>query len=111
MICLIGSESHPEMADLVARQDYGKLVPIAVPNSNVGDMSDHHVFRKYGDPYLFLSCGRWKHYHQPSDTPEKLNYAKMARITQLLVGLTVALAGAPLERGTAAAAFRSSATR
>ncbi len=30
--------------------------------------------------YLFLSCGRWAHYHQPTDTPDRLNYRKMARI-------------------------------
>lgn len=98
IVCFTGAESHPEMAGILAAQDFGQLVPIATPNSNVGDMSDHHVFRKHGDPYLFLSCGRWKHYHQPSDTPDRLNYEKMGRITQLLVGLTMALAGAPLDR-------------
>ena len=58
-------------------------------------MSDHHVFRTHGIPYLFLSCGRWKHYHQPSDTPARLNYVKMARISHLLVDMTVKLADAP----------------
>ena len=98
LICLTGSESHPEIANLVARQDFGRLVPIATLNSNIGDMSDHHVFRIHGVPYLFLSCGRWSHYHQRSDTPDRLNYAKMASITQLLVALVVELADAPLER-------------
>jgi hypothetical protein len=102
LICLTGAESHPEVADLVARQDFGQLVPIATLNSNIGDMSDHHVFRTHGVPYLFLSCGRWSHYHQLSDTPDRLNYAKMARISSLLVELTVAMAGAPLERRSAA---------
>jgi len=98
LICMTGAESHPEMASLIARQDFGRLVPIATLNSNVGDMSDHYVFRTHGVPYLFLSCGRWEHYHQPSDTPDRLNYTKMARICELLVGLTVALAGASLVR-------------
>lgn len=98
LICLTGAESHREVAAVVARQDFRRLVPIATLNSNVGDMSDHHVFRTHGVPYLFLSCGRWAHYHQPSDTPDRLNYAKMARICRLLVDLTVGLAGAPLER-------------
>ena len=102
LICLTGSESHPDIVDLVSRQDFGQLVPIATLNSNIGDMSDHHVFRTHGVPYLFLSCGRWKHYHQPSDTPARLNYAKMARISHLLVDLAVKLADAPLERKSAA---------
>ena len=102
LICLTGSESHPDVVDLVSGQDFGQLVPIATLNSNIGDMSDHHVFRTHGVPYLFLSCGRWKHYHQPSDTPARLNYAKMARISHLLVDLTVKLADAPLERKSAA---------
>ena len=46
-------------------------------------MSDHGVFRRNNVPYLFFSCGRWEHYHRVSDTPEKLNYDKMARITRL----------------------------
>jgi len=97
LICMTGAESHAEVAGVVSRQDFGQLVPVATLNSNVGDMSDHHVFRKHGVPYLFLSCGRWEHYHQESDTPEKLNYAKMALITSLLVDLTIGLAAAPLE--------------
>jgi len=45
LICLTGSESHPDVVDLVSGQDFGQLVPIATLNSDIGDMSDHHVFR------------------------------------------------------------------
>jgi hypothetical protein len=31
-------------------------------------MSDHGIFRENGVPYLFLSCGRWPHYHRDTDT-------------------------------------------
>jgi hypothetical protein len=103
LIILTGAESHPELAGVVARQDFAGLVPIATLNRNIGDMSDHHVFRTNGVPYLFLSCGRWEHYHQPGDTPDRLNYAKMARISALLVGLVAALASAPLVRPPEAA--------
>ena len=107
LICLTGAESHPEMAGLVARQDFGRLVPVATLNSNIDDMSDHFVFRTHGIPYLFLSCGRWEHYHEPSDTPDRLNYTKMARICELLVGLTVALAGAALVRPPATSGIQA----
>ncbi len=66
-------------------------------NRYVGDMSDHHVFRTNERPYLFLSCGQWEHYHLPSDTPEKLNYAKMARIVDFLDAVTAAVSRARLQ--------------
>jgi len=51
------------------------------------------VFRENGVPYLFLSCGHWQHYHQVTDTPDRLNYKKMAYIThyasELLAGMDV----------------------
>ncbi|GAG83435.1 unnamed protein product, partial [marine sediment metagenome] len=62
-------------------------------NSYVGDMSDHHIFRVNDVPYLFLSCGRWEHYHMPTDTPEKLNYEKMGAIADYLVNLVVSCDG------------------
>ncbi len=62
-----------------------RTVPIL--NSYVGDLSDHHVFRINNRPYLLLTCGRWEHYHMPSDTPDKLNYEKMAAITDYLTRL------------------------
>jgi hypothetical protein len=64
---------------------------VVAHNDVVGDMSDHHAFRLRGVPFLFLSCGRWAHYHQPSDTPERLAWGKMALIRDYVVALTGAL--------------------
>ena len=93
LLFMTGAESHPLLADVVraclSRTD---LPLIATLNEHVGDMSDHHAFRRMGLPYLFFSCGRWEHYHQRSDTPEKLNYGKMARIAALLADVTLACA-------------------
>src|SRR5262249_44536347 len=47
-------------------------------------------------PYLFLTCGRWEHYHQRSDTPDRLNYEKMGRIRDYLIRLAETLAGTEL---------------
>ena len=57
-------------------------------NRYVGDMSDHHIFRTNRVPYLFLSCGMWQHYHQDTDTPEKLNFGKVKAIARYLDSLT-----------------------
>jgi hypothetical protein len=87
VVGVLGSESHPQLAAAVSEQASAFLPVITLPNRMMPDMSDHYAFRKNGDPYLFLSCGQWQHYHQPSDTPEKLDPAKMARIADLLEAL------------------------
>ena len=56
-------------------------------NDVVGDMSDHHAFRLRDVPYLFLSCGRWAHYHQETDTADRLAWGKMAMIRDYVVSL------------------------
>ena len=60
---------------------------VVVHNEVVGDMSDHHAFRLRDVPYLFLSCGRWAHYHQETDTPDRLAWGKMAMIRDYVVSL------------------------
>lgn len=81
-----GSESHTELP--FALQEIGQpknLKVIATLNNYIGDVSDHGVFRRHGVPYWFLSCGQWAHYHMPTDTPDRLNYDKMAAITDYLL--------------------------
>jgi hypothetical protein len=56
-------------------------------NDYVGDMSDHHIFRENGAPFLFLSCGEWAHYHMPTDTADRLNYERIAATGDYLVKL------------------------
>lgn len=81
LLFVTGAESHPELAPMLEQAGRPSRLPtVFTPNRNIGDMSDHAIFRRNGVPYLFLSCGHWQHYHAPSDTPEKLNYDKMARI-------------------------------
>ncbi|MDA8973352.1 M28 family peptidase [Akkermansiaceae bacterium] len=80
---MTGAESHPALPKVLEAIKTPKgMKLIATLNEYVGDMSDHGIFRINNIPYVFLSCGRWEHYHQPSDTPEKLNYKKMAAITE-----------------------------
>jgi hypothetical protein len=94
---MTGAESHPALASIVeSLRVPRRLRLIATLNEYVGDMSDHGVFRENGQPYLFLSCGRWRHYHMATDTPEKLNYAKMERMMRYLVRLAEAGGAAEL---------------
>ncbi|HEV8324986.1 MAG TPA: M28 family peptidase [Myxococcota bacterium] len=58
-------------------------------------LSDYHPFAEARVPYLFLTCGRWEHYHQTTDTPERLDYAKLAATADFLADLVVALSARP----------------
>ncbi|MCH7228739.1 M28 family metallopeptidase [Haloferula sp. A504] len=92
-----GVESHPELPGIMG----GLQVPdgmklVATLNDYVGDMSDHGAFRRNGVPYLFLSCGHWEHYHRPTDTPDRLNYQKMAAIARYAESVCRAAAAATL---------------
>ena len=82
-VFVTGAESHPALSGLIEASLVDGIKVAASLNEYVGDMSDHGVFRTNGVPYLFLSCGRWAHYHRPTDTPDRLNYRKMARIMEL----------------------------
>jgi len=97
LLFVTGMESDPGLErailGLPARRD---LRIVTALNRYVGDMSDHHVFRLHEVPYLFLTCGRWAHYHEPTDTPEKLDYPKMAAVADALEALARDVATRPL---------------
>lgn len=62
--------------------------PSAIPGVS---WSDHWSFRKHGIPAIMVTDTafyRYPHYHLPSDTPEKLDYERMARVT---IGLAAML--------------------
>ncbi len=97
LLFMTGAESHAAFPQLIRDcLPVPDLSLLASLNRNVGDMSDHHVFRLNAVPYLFLSCGRWQHYHQVTDTPDKLNYEKMASIASFLVTVSERLAATDL---------------
>jgi hypothetical protein len=47
-------------------------------------MSDYWAFWQRQVPFLFLTCARWRHYHTPEDTPEKLDLPKVAATARWL---------------------------
>jgi len=96
-VFISGSESHVDLP--VALERLGQPSGLRVMptlNRYIGDMSDHAVFRRNGVPYWFLSCGRWAHYHMPTDTPDRLNYHKMAAIASYVVDLVREAGRSPL---------------
>ena len=54
--------------------------------------SDHWNFGRLGIPFVFYFTGLHEDYHRPSDEADKVNYDKMAKITQLIYRNTVEIA-------------------
>ena len=68
----------------------GAAAPAFIPGVT---WSDHWSFRRHGYPAIMVTdtaFHRYPHYHLPSDTPEKLDYERMARVT---LGLAAVIKG------------------
>jgi hypothetical protein len=97
MLFVMGMESDEDLAGVIEKTPLPEELRVAaVPNHYIGDMSDHHIFRLHQRPYLFFSCAQWEHIHSPTDTPDKLNYDKMKRMTEYLVDIVTAVSHEPL---------------
>lgn len=97
LLFITGMESDPGLAQVIQNTRAGGLKPLPTLNAYVGDLSDHHIFRANRRPYLFLTCAHSPDYHRPTDTPDKLNYEKMAAIRDYLIALTEQITLTPLE--------------
>ena len=64
------------LVDRIARAERGVVVRRADIDV-IPPLSDYEPFWRRDVPFLFLTCGRWRHYHSPEDTPDKLDYPKM----------------------------------
>jgi hypothetical protein len=54
------------------------------PDENFYRRSDHYNFARKGVPVLFFFNGVHDDYHQASDSPDKINAEKMARLARLI---------------------------
>lgn len=57
--------------------------------------SDHANFAKKGIPVAFVFAGEHEDYHQPSDTIEKIDQAKVLKVVDLIRRLVTEVASAP----------------
>jgi Zn-dependent M28 family amino/carboxypeptidase len=70
----------------------GVAAPAGIPGVT---WSDHWSFRRHGYPAIMVTDTafyRYPHYHLPTDTPEKLDYMRMARVTLGLAAVIKELA-------------------
>ncbi len=54
--------------------------------------SDHYNYARHGIPIVFLTSGLHEDYHEVSDSPDKIDYDKLARVADLLYRSTLAVA-------------------
>jgi len=79
--------AHPEL----------RMTPIddLWPQEHFYFRSDHYNFARKGVPILFFFNGTHADYHQVTDSPDKIDGEKEARIVQLLLYLGLEVANAP----------------
>src|SRR5262249_37343983 len=85
-VLALGSESSPALRRLRPEVEppqgltVGRLGADLVGTNSVAARSDYGPFRDRKVPYLFLTTGTHPDYHRPSDLPDRINYAKLAKI-------------------------------
>jgi hypothetical protein len=82
-LLVLGAEKSEGLGPVVAPGEPGLFVR-RLGIDLVPPLSDYHAFRQAGVPFLFLTCGRWRHYHTVDDRPERLDYDKLAAVTRYL---------------------------
>jgi hypothetical protein len=76
---VLGAELSEGTAGLVDKSPPVQgMIPRRVGINVLPPVSDYYPFQQRGIPFLFLTGGRWRHYHKSSDTPDHLDYGKMA---------------------------------
>ncbi len=92
-VFVLGAEKSTGTGELMASLgDRAGIRPLRIDNYVVEPLSDYDAFMHAQIPFLFYTVGRWEHYHMPTDTPEKLDYEKMAALADHLTDCMVAMA-------------------
>lgn len=111
ILWVLGAEASPDLVRLVRAvppQEGVELALISLPMIEATPYvpwrryarSDYYGLRKYlRRPFLFLTAGRTEMYHTPQDTPEALDYEKLARLTRWVTLLAIQAAEGEAELG------------
>jgi hypothetical protein len=92
-VTIFGVRSSPPFATIVASS--AKQLGLQTNLSDGVGPSDHLSFYNKQIPVLHFFTGSHPDYHRPGDTWDKLNYAGMAQISDLVVGSALAIASLP----------------
>ncbi len=99
LLMMFYSGQSPVLADIAKMLDGQHLNLMLEPVLTFHSGSDHVVFHQKGIPSVFLFTGFHSDYTSPTDTPDKIVYNKLTRVTRFAAELATALAERP-ERPT-----------
>ncbi len=94
-VFVLGAERSVGTSALVDSVQQNGVVVRRADADVIPPLSDHWAFWKKQVPFLFLTNGRWEHYHQVTDTPDKLDWAKVAATALWLEQLVRAACARP----------------
>jgi Zn-dependent M28 family amino/carboxypeptidase len=80
------SAMHPELGITPMRDPW--------PQENFFGRSDHYNFARRGVPAIFFFNGVHEDYHQPSDSPDKIDAEKESRVVRLIFHIITAVGNA-----------------
>ena len=94
-VFVMGGETAQPLAGIIARQSNTNAQPVMRLGADiVGTRSDYGPFRDKDIPFLFFSTGENPDYHTPRDTPGRIDFARAAAITNLVIGISEEVANA-----------------
>jgi hypothetical protein len=94
-VFVLGSESSAELRELVEKHAPNDGLKVGRLGTDlIGTRSDYGAFREREIPFLFFSTGMHFDYHTPRDTPDKVDYPKLCKISNWIFDLTQRLADA-----------------
>jgi hypothetical protein len=83
---VLGTEYSKELASVVERRSRPEM--LVVGTDLIGPRSDFAPFAVKHVPYLFFSHATHKDYHGPGDTPDRIDYTKLAQDANLIAQIT-----------------------
>ncbi len=96
-VFVMGTEHAPALRPWIEKAARGRPLTVGLLGSDilVLNRSDYGPFRTRSIPFLFFTTGENPRYHTPQDTPETLDYPKLAEISQLIHQVVVDSVSAP----------------
>ena len=84
-VFVLGSEHAPHLKTVLNRVGAPEGLEAARLGIDlIGTRSDYGPFRDRDVPFLFFSTGEHGDYHRPTDTPDRLDFEKAARVASLI---------------------------
>lgn len=95
----VGLEHSDTLYDAVAAAPIPEGISLAYAGADiVGPRSDFVPFHERKVPFLFFSAGEYVDYHCPTDTPERVDFAKLHRETEAVLSIVRKAIAAPRPR-------------